>query len=219
MKLQDQPAPADTTAGYKPDPLNPKKLREWDGQKWTSHTALPPGTKNPVPNWAIAIGVVVGLIVLVVALADSGGDSDPVSAKPEPPKMVAAKVTGTCPGQMFVGLPVTLRFRMTNPGTVDYPATYMGMWDGSGPFVRNGAAAGGIVGDEGDGYGFQGGWQFGPLGAGKSQRMAVTLTPKDVGNFDALEVGFWGNRQDEDITPYGRARIITCDDITINPGL
>ena len=221
LSLEDAPPPEDKEPGYKPDPLRSKKLRYWDGSKWTLRTALPPGSKSGPPNWMVAIGIVIGVIVVIAVLAsgeDTGSDS---SDKPEPPSMAAAKASGTCPGQMYVGLPEILRFRVTNPGKVAWPATYVAFSDGSGPFVRNGATSDGVQGIDGDDYGFQGGWQFrGVLKPGESRGVKIMLTPKDAGNFDPLEIAFWGNVEDEKITPYDRASsaVITCDDIAINPG-
>ena len=158
--------------------------------------------------------VLAALAILAVGCGSEGGGTD----KPDPPTMSPPNASGSCPGQMFVGIPVELNFRVTNPGKVAYPATYFAFLDGSGPLIRNFASSDGAPAID---RGFeQGGWEFrGILKPGESRRISMTLTPKDAGNFDSLDLGIWGAREDFDgMTPYGRVAAFSCSDVTINPG-
>lgn len=226
MPVDAQP-PEDSEKGWKPDPLGASKLRWWDGEKWTDnvHTGEPEkkGKNRGQIGWIV--GAIVA-IVIVAAIAGSGGEGDDSSntadEAPPPEKVEAPKASGRCPGQMYVGIPVELNFRVKNPGPRPYPATYFGLWDGSGPFVLNEASSDGAAGIRGE-YGLQGkGYQFrGYLDAGESRKLRVVLTPKDAGNFDDLEMGIWGGREDGPKIPLDTSRVsvLACDDITINPGL
>jgi hypothetical protein len=170
---------------------------------------------------AIIIGGILFAIAGLASIGDDSSDSPSTPAESEPEKVVAAPdASGRCPGQMFVGIPEVLNFRVKNPGDLTYPATYFGFWDGSGPFVLNSGASDGAPGIPGD-YGLQGkGYQFrGTLKPGESRRLRIIVTPKDAGNFDELTMAVWGAKEDgpKILLDEDRYSLFSCEEITINP--
>ena len=168
----------------------------------------------------IGIGCVI-LIAGGIGTLLEGDDPKPESTavNPDPAEIEAPKVTGTCPGPMRIGQPVTLHMKVTNPGPAPYPATFLGFWNGSGPFVVNHASSDGAPAAPGN-YGLQDkGLQFrGYLDSGESRQLSVTITPKDPGNFDELKWAVWGgNENGPAIPPSHKYFLSSCENITINP--
>jgi hypothetical protein len=97
-----------------------------------------------------------------------------------------ASLDGTCiPKQLLVGGPTEVSVRIKNTGGTAWP-TAVAQIDGLGAFVIDNIAGGSGAKDDGSGF-----YELGPLAAGDSTSLDLSLHAKTAGN-DTVTIAAWG---------------------------
>jgi len=62
------------TAGWYPDPSDPRRMRYWNGSEWTERTATS-RIKSRASKWIVLVGVLIAVAPFFVAFLYSGNSS------------------------------------------------------------------------------------------------------------------------------------------------
>jgi hypothetical protein len=220
-KRSSQPGPtAETSSGQVDLEQRERDLRERELEQREKEVQKKEAEDKAKKWTGIGCGGLTGLVLLLIvigALAGGEDGGDQQDGKPQAGEVATPTGGFSCPGQLFVGLPVDFEIRIKNPGTVSYPATFVSLDDGFDRFVINDVSQGPRRLQPADVPGF--GDAYVTAGAGVPKKEArvvtVTMTPIEAGNVD-LRFWIWTAERDDREVPDD---VIAgdCQSIPVNP--